>query len=149
MMLGLGTEGNVPRPNFSGTWIFNAGRSVLQTPAPDSTLFVIEHDEPRLRIRRTHVAGDSRDTFTLDLTTDGQEVSLERDGMELQARAFWENDTLVFDTTVVRDGEEGSNLVRYTLAPDLNSLVAVERFRSDSLNYDNTWALDRSPERGS
>ncbi len=45
--------------------------------APDSTLFVIDHREPVLRISRTHVVGARGDTFAIVLTTDGREVAVE------------------------------------------------------------------------
>lgn len=131
------------KPDFSGTWRFNPTASSLQIAAPDDTIFVITHQEPRLSLSRTHVIGDQRDTFSLELTTDGQEVLLDKESFQLRARAGWDGESLVFRADVVRAGEEGTNLVRYTLADDRNSIVAVERFRSRSMNYDNVWMLDR------
>lgn len=135
-----------PKPDFSGTWKFDPARSVLQIPPPDSTVFVIEHREPLLRITRTHVIGGKSDTFTLDLTTDGREVALDRGDLRLRARAYWDGETLVFDSVVARGGEEGSNVVRYTLAEDGQSFRAEERFRSRAVNYDNVWILKRARE---
>ena len=63
------------------------------------------------------------------------------------ARAFSEGDVLAFDSRVTRGGVEGSNQVRYTMAPDGRSVVAEERFRSAVLNYDNRWWMDRAPDR--
>ena len=139
----------MPRPDFSGTWKFNPARSALQIPAPDSTLFVIVHREPRLRITRTHVVSDRSDTLVLDLTTDGREAALDRDALRLRCRAFWEGDTLVFDSRILRGDGEATNVVRYSLAADRGSFLAEERFRSPSLSYDNTWVLERAPVRGS
>ena len=133
----------MPKPNFSGTWRFSREASVLQIPAPDETLFVVEHQEPRLSISRTHVVGDRRDTFSLELTTDGQDVSVERDNLRLRAHAVWDGDTLIFDAHLVRGGEAATNVVRYTLSNDRNRLSAEERFGSPSLSYDNFWVLDR------
>lgn len=133
----------MPKPDFTGTWRFNAAKSTLQIPAPDGTLFIIDHREPLLHISRTHTVGEKRDTFSLDLTTDGQEVSVSRDDVQLDARAYWDDDTLVFDTRLVRAGEEATNAVRYTLSTDRLSFVAEERFRSASLNYDNVWIMQR------
>ena len=134
----------MPRPDFSGTWGFNSGRSVLQIPPPDSLVFRVDHREPLIRISRTYTAGGKSDTFALELTTDGEEIALDRDDLRLRARAYWEGDTLVFDSTVVRGGEEGTNLVRYNLAADLGSFVAEERFRSERLSYENRWVLERT-----
>jgi len=133
----------MPKPDFTGTWRFNRAKSALQIPAPDATLFVIEHREPSLRISRTHILGETQNTFSLDLTTDGQEVSVSRDDAQLHARAYWDDDTLVFDTRLIRGGEEATNAVRYVLSTDRLSFVAQERFRSASLNYDNVWMMDR------
>lgn len=138
----------MPRPDFTGTWTFNPGRSVLQIPPPDSLVLRIDHRDPLFRISRTYTAGGKSDSFTLDLTTDGTEVTLDRGDLKLRARAYWDGDTLVFDSELVRGGEEGSNLVRYSLEQSLDYFVAGERFRSASLNYDNTWVLNRTAGHG-
>jgi hypothetical protein len=133
----------MPKPDFSGTWTFNRDKSRLQIPAPNATVFVVDHTEPALRISRTHFAGDRRDTFSIDLTTDGREVSVDRADVQLRCRAYWDGDTLAFDTRLAREGEEATNAVRYTLSSDGWTFSAEERFRSGSLNYDNVWVLDR------
>jgi hypothetical protein len=131
------------KPDFSGTWKFNPDKSVLQIPAPDSTVFVVDHREPIFRLSRTHVVGESSDTFTLDLTTDNREVVMVRGDLRLRARAYWESETLVFDSHINRGGEDATNVVRYTLDGTLDSFVAEEQFRSKSLSYDNIWVLEK------
>ena len=137
-----------PRPDFTGTWRFNPGRSALQIPAPDATRFLILHREPRFRLTRTHVVGDRSDTLVLEFTTDGRETTFHRDGSRIRCRASWEGDALVFDSVILRGGGEASNVVRYTLTADRGAFVAAERYRSPSLNYDNRWVLERAPIRG-
>ena len=61
-------------PDFSGTWAFNAATSRLQIPAPDSSEFAIEHRDPHFRLTRTLVMQGQRDTFSINLTTDGAGV---------------------------------------------------------------------------
>ena len=131
------------RPDFSGTWGFSPSKSSLEIPAPDSTTFVIEHNEPRFHLQRTHVFGGNSDTFSLELTTDGKTVEVHHAGLSIRANLQWDGVTLVFDTTLNRNGEPATNIVRYTLSDDSRELVANERFRSHSLNYDNRWVLDR------
>ena len=131
------------KPDFTGTWKFNRVKSTLQIPAPDETVFVVDHREPSLRISRTHTIGEKRDTFSLDLTTQGHEVSTTRGDVELHAQAYWDRDTLVFETRLVRAGEEGTNVVRYTRSANGLSFVAEERYRSASLSYDNIWIMDK------
>ena len=134
------------KPDFSGTWKFNADKSVLQIPAPDVTVFVIDHREPVFRISRTHVFGGKTDTFNLELTTDGKEVVGEHKILHFRARAYWEGETLVFESNIEQSGETGVNLVGYTLSESGNTLVAEEHLRSTRLNYDNRWVLDKQPQ---
>ena len=131
------------KPNFSGTWRFNPATSALQIPAPDSTMFVVDHREPLLLISRTHIVGERRDTFSLALTTDCQEVLVDRDDLRLRCRAYWDVDALVFDSELIRAGVEATNVVRYALTNGGKTLRAEEQFRSSSLNYENLWILDR------
>jgi hypothetical protein len=56
------------KPDFTGTWKLNHGKSSLQIPAPESTIFVIEHSEPHFHLERTHVFGGNSDTLSIDLT---------------------------------------------------------------------------------
>lgn len=70
-------------------------------------------------------------------------MSAERGDLQIRARAYWDGDTLVFDTRLLRAGDEATNVVRYTLSDNRETLVAEECFRSGSLNYDNVWWLDR------
>jgi hypothetical protein len=119
----------------------------LEIAGPDSTLFVIDHREPFLRISRTHIAAGKTDSFTIDLSTDGTPVVIDRAGAQLRARAYWDDNTLVFDTTILQGEEEASNIVRYSLDLAGKSFIAAERFRSRTLNYDNRWVLDKEHAR--
>ena len=95
------------KPDFTGTWTFNQKESVLEIPAPDSTVMVIDHREPHFHLERTHVTGSRTDTFTIDLTTDDNAVTRVHEGVELHARMFWKDNDLVFDTEIRRGAERG------------------------------------------
>ena len=131
-------------PDFTGTWRFNPSKSTLQIPAPDENTFVVDHRDPVLRLSRTYVIGVTRDTLSIDLTTDGRETVMNRGDVQVRARAFWEGDVLAFDSTVTRAGVTGTNSVRYEMAEGGQSFVARERFRSEPMNYDNVWWMERA-----
>ena len=131
------------KPDFTGVWTFNKSKSELQIPAPDSTIFTIEHHEPKFHLERTHVFEGKSDSFSIDLTTDGKVVEMERAELALRASLHWEGDTLVFDSTITRGGKQGKNLVRYQLAPDTQTFIANERFTSAEYNYENKWCFDK------
>jgi hypothetical protein len=130
-------------PDFTGKWKFNQRKSSLQIPSPDSTTFLIEHHEPRFHLERTHVFEGKSDTFAIDLTTDGKVVELNRGGLVLRASLQWEGEALLFDSTVTRDGKQGTNVVRYMLADSGQAFMADESFTSAELNYENKWIFDK------
>jgi dienelactone hydrolase len=131
------------KPDFSGTWKFNHRKSSLQIPPPDSTIFTIEHQEPDFRLSRTHVYAGKSDTFSIDLTTDGETVVRNHGNMKIYVRLFWEGETLVFDSTLEREGEKAANVVRYKLADKGQTFIAEERFRGKQQSYENTWVFDK------
>ena len=131
------------RIDFTGTWVFNSSKSVLQIPSPDSTVFVIDHREPLLLLSRTHVIHGKSDTFELSLTTDGKEVVGQHGGLYLRSRVNWDGESLIFETHITQGENVGTNTVRYTLSAAGDVLVAEERLRSRNLNYDNRWILDK------
>jgi hypothetical protein len=133
----------VSKPNFTGTWTFNPGKSVLQVPIPESAVFVIEQNESSFRLDRTHVFDGKSDTLSLALTTDGAPVVMNRDGLEIHSTVHWEGDTLVFISTFPGYDDTASNTVRYRLGNADQTLTAEERLRSSQFNYDNIWVSDR------
>jgi dienelactone hydrolase len=137
------SEEVMSKSDFSGTWKLNRSKSSLQIPWPDSTSFTIEHREPRFHLSRTHVFAGKSDTFSIDLTTTGETVVRDHVGMKIHVRLYWEGETLVFDSKLEREGEKGTNVVRYKLADEGRTFIAEERFRSELRSYENTWVFDK------
>ena len=131
------------QPDFSGTWQFNLSQSALQILAPESTIFVIEHREPHFHLERTHVFGGKSDTFSIALTTDEKAVRSHHSGFEMHVSLHWEGETLVFDSTLERAGEQATNFVRYRLPAEDQVLIAEEQFRSREHRHENRWVFDK------
>jgi len=104
---------------------------------------VIEHREPYFYLERTHVFGESSDTFAIALTTDGELVVCNHRGIEMRAHLYWEGETLVCDSLLVREGERATNVVRYGFADKGQTFIAEEQFRSGEHNHENKWVFDR------
>ncbi len=136
-------------PDLSGNWKFNPGRSALQIKAPESTVFLIEHRDPVFLFCRIHVFDKKEDTFSMELTTDGSFTIFERGNLHITARAYWDSETLVFESTLMQDGREASNIVRYDLTDEGATLIGTEQFRSSDLNYDNVWIMERVTQKKS
>ncbi len=131
------------KPDFTGTWQFNPGKSRLQIPAPDASVFRIEHHEPDFHLERTHTFGGATDTFSIDLTTDGRRTTINLRGMEVSSRLFWDGNVLVFDSVLRQGSEGGANIVRYQLGDGGRELTALEQMSLGDNTHTNTWVFDR------
>lgn len=136
------------KPDYTGTWKANFAKSKLQIAAPESTVFVIEHREPRFRLSRTHTFQGKSDTWGIELTTDGKEVVREEPNRTLRCRLTWEGNSLVFSVQIrTRDGEELTDRVKYVLAADGRSFTAYESYRARASKADNVWVLEKQEPR--
>jgi hypothetical protein len=138
----------MPRPNFTGTWVFDPAKSHLEIPPPERSVFVIEHSEPRFRLDRTHQAQGTSDTLRIELTTDGTPVVQTVRGLEIRSTLRWEGSTLLIVSTFPAEGDQASNTVRYRLEAEGQVLVAEERLQSGRLSYENRWVFDKAPPMG-
>lgn len=130
-------------PNLSGTWVMNAAKSRLEVPVPDSTIFIIHHDEPIVRIFRTHATGGTLDTVTVVLRTDSSEADWALRGTKLTGRSWWVGDELVFWTGFADRDRPGSQVVRYSVSADGKTFTAVERVDTPEVKHVNRWVFDR------
>ncbi len=140
-----GSAAAPPKPDFSGTWVFNPSRSQLQIKlALESGVFTIDHREPLFRFSRVFVVAGKEDALSYDLTTDGQEKVEEGPARTTTSRLYWDGDVLVLDERIVlKDGRRAVNVVRYSLQDGGRTLVADEKFRGPIRKYDNHWVADR------
>jgi hypothetical protein len=129
--------------DFSGVWKFNPEKSQLQVPAPSSSAFVVDHQEPHFHLTRTHIYDEKPDTWSIDLTTDGKEVIQQEGDQTLRVRLYWEGNQLIFDSKIILKDREATNIVRYQLSEDGKTFTATESFRGPRLKYDNVWVFDR------
>ncbi len=143
------------KPDFSGTWVFNAQKSRLQVPAGlESAVFTIDHKEPVFRFSRVFVVGGKEDSLSYELTTDNREKVEKLSDRTVTSRLRWDGDALVLQNRIVLlDGREATNTVRYRLLNDGRMFVAEEEFRGPLRKHDNLWVVDRKasskdPDKG-
>jgi hypothetical protein len=138
---------SVQMPNFSGTWILNLQRSKLEVKDPPVTAtFVIQHREPEFHLKRTHVYRDGqRDTRSHNLITDGKHEEVQNEGsIRNVTRMYWDGDVLVLDMkSTATDGSTGTNVVRYSLSADRNTMTALEREEFPGGKRTNLWVYER------
>jgi hypothetical protein len=144
LSVGCAAIGLAPRrPAFTGTWVLNLARSKLQVPPPDSTIFVIDHHEPVVRIFRTHARAGRLDTVTITLRTDSSRIDGELRGAKSVSRSWWSGKELKFSLELTRGEQSASQIVTYSLSDDRSTFTAVEDVNAGANSHLNRWVFDR------
>jgi hypothetical protein len=139
------------KPNFSGTWVMNAQESKVEIKNPPvSSVFKIVHQEPAYHWGATHVyQGGKSHVASLDLITDAKHKAIRKyRGYKSHIRMYWEGDVLVFDERAITKYGTGTNVVRYSLSTDGNTLTAIEHDEIPSASWTNRWVFDRQADPG-
>ena len=138
--------GDGTQPDFSGTWEFNPAKSKLESNPPTKSIFVIEHQDPRFKLTRTHTRGERSDTLSFEVTTDGKELHQKEGEYEIWTRLTWMGEELVLDMKMAYRGERGTNVVHYRLADGRKTFIAAEWYHMPGKVHHNLWVFDREPE---
>ena len=112
-------------------------------PAPDSTIFVIDHKEPVVRIFRTHARAGRLDTVTITLRTDSSRIDGELRGAKSISRTWWRGTELQFSLSLTRGEQHASQIVTYSLSDDRRTFTAVEDVSAGPNSHLNRWVFDR------
>ena len=137
------------KPDFSGVWVVNLGKSQLAAWAKfDRTTITIDHKDPVFRFHRVSIKAGKADEVSYELTTDGVEKVEKDGGQTSRSRLSWDGDTLVFeDTMSLPAGRQATDVVRYSLRDGGKTFVAEEKFRGPVVKYDNLWVADRQEDK--
>jgi hypothetical protein len=138
--------GDGTKPDFTGTWIFNPERSRLESSAPTKSVFVIEHQDPKFSLTRTHTRGERSNTLSLEVTTDGEEYYRKEGEYEEWTRMTWLAEELVLDMKIAYRGERGTNVVHYRLTDGGKTFIAAEWYHMPGKVHHNLWVFDRQLE---
>jgi hypothetical protein len=143
LVTACGEARDLSKPDFSGSWVLDLSRSSLEIAPPDSSIFVIEHDDPDLVGRRTHYLGGVSDASSAQLTTDSVLAAVRAGDLEIPTRVYWDGHVLVLDQAWTRGDVRITNLVRYTLEDGGQTLIADERMSADGDTHHNVWVFGR------
>lgn len=140
---GCGVDGQASKPDLSGTWVLDLSASSLEIPLPDSSVFVVEHAEPIILAKRTHVVGGVANTVESRFSTDSLVRPVLVGEVEIPTRVYWDGEALVLDQAWSRGGVRITNVVRYTLGSEGRTMVADEWMRAGSERHHNVWVFRR------
>ncbi len=140
-----------PKPNLTGTWVYDAKKSVLKIPGPTSMTLQIEQADPDISLTRTQTYGDQNFDWKLQTTSDGQKDVEETSatGVTTITHVSWQGNALVLDQKIsATDGTKVNDVVTYTLEDNGNTLMATERQTAEHGKGAtvNKWVYDRKAQ---
>lgn len=132
------------KPNFSGEWKMNSGKSnFAPLPAPDKMVRIISQHGSHLKIKTTQF-GQQREIVTeLAYTTDGAICKNAIRGQEFTGTAVWDGDTLVIESKREAQGLEIVQRESWSLSPDGQTLTIVNHVQTPQAAFDITIVLEK------
>ncbi|HWS88101.1 MAG TPA: hypothetical protein VN282_14120 [Pyrinomonadaceae bacterium] len=137
-----GDDRKGPRPDFSGTWRIDRGKSDYGEWADkplakaDSTL-VVEHRDPELKIRRTLSLNGQEEVKDFAYYTDGRgETNQATLGVgEVRSKTRWDGDRVVSEAQLKRRGQGGTYELtvtqRWQVSSDGKTLTNTTSFSNE------------------
>ena len=107
-------------PNLSGTWVLQADKSDFgPMPGPTSRTDVIDHQEPKLTVKRSLVTPNGPVSSELVYAIDGKEwKNTTVDGNQLTSTLKWDGAVLVISTLANTPNGEATITDRFSLSAD-------------------------------
>lgn len=134
-------------PNLSGTWALQVDKSDFGPMAvPTKRIDVIEHQEPKLTIKRTIVFPTGETTSTLVYAVDGKPYKNVAGGAEITSTLKWDGPVLVMTSTVASPQGEVGITDRYTLSGDGKTLTLVRTLSAQGQEATQTMVLVKQPQ---
>lgn len=119
------------KPNFSGTWKLNVGKSDFGVlPPSNGRTDVIDHQDPNLKDSVSDDAAQGKQEYTLAMTTDGKEAINRPGGLEMKNVATWDASNLVVNTKLQFQGSDVSIKTSWALSDDGKTLTESAHFES-------------------
>jgi hypothetical protein len=130
------------KPNFSGNWTMNAGKSNFgQLPAPTSFVRKIQHKDPALAITEEQTANGAQSTTARRVTTDGKAATLELNGLAALCSAVWDGPDIVATTAMDSAGLKFTD--RMSLSADGKQLTSKVKIATPQGDADLVIVFER------
>jgi hypothetical protein len=113
-------------PNFSGTWVLALDKSDFGGMQGGARTDVIDHQEPKLVIKRSISGGPQGDVqATLTYAIDGKPYKNTLAGNEITSTLKWDGPVLVMESTVSTAQGEAAVNDRFALSEDGKTLTVT------------------------
>lgn len=115
------------KPNFTGKWIMNIDKSSYGAmPTPESLTWVIEHNDPKIKIVTTQVRTMGESSTERTCTIDGSQCTEKiRMGEVKSSTAKWDGETLLMESSADISGMDRKSVEKVTLSTDGKTLTVT------------------------
>ncbi len=132
------------KPDFSGEWKMNAGKSVFgPIPVPASLIRRITHSDPSLTITEEQKGGSGDHVSTRRYTTDGKEITFQENGANVEATATWDVDSLLIRSKADTGGVAIVFTEKMTLSDENRTLTDAVRIEAPQGALNATYVFDK------
>lgn len=127
------------KPDYSGTWVFNAPKSQLESQMADSAskVFVIKQQGNQFNLVIKNVVGTKKRQIHFKMIADGK---TRRAKLLFKEKLTWQGNTL----QAILWRKNFSNTVNYQFGNNQNELIAEETFIGKSHRHHNIWFFERT-----
>jgi hypothetical protein len=132
------------KPNFTGTWKLNVGKSDFgMMPPPSSRTDVIEQTDSAIKDTVSAVNQQGNMNYTLAIKTDGTESAVKLGARDAKVSAVWAGPALVESTKLDYDGNDVKIQSQWILSPDGNTWTQMAHITSPMGEMDQKQIFDK------
>lgn len=143
-LLSTGAAFAADKPNLSGNWKLNAGKSDFgMMPAPDKMERTIEQNDPVVKITTNSSGPQGDNTNTITYKADGTESSNDLRGMVVKSVANWEGEKLIVKSKREVQGMEISVTETWSLGDAGKSLIILNNVSTPQGDFEVKIVMDK------
>jgi len=117
--------------NLSGTWKLNVAKSDFGVlPGPDKETFVVEHNDPVIKIKVSAESAQGKQDYVIDSSTDGKEHINKVGGNDVKTTALWEGGNIVSTAKLTIQDQDVTIKNTYVLSEDGKTLTVNSHLAS-------------------
>jgi hypothetical protein len=130
------------KPNFSGTWVLQTDKSDYgMMPAPMSRTDIIDHQEPKITIKRTAATAEGENKLDLVYEVDGKPWKNQAGPQEVSSTLHWEGQELVVVSEVDTPQGLATLTDRWSLSADGKTLTQTRTISIQGQDLKQTMVL--------
>jgi hypothetical protein len=136
---------SVGKPNYSGTWKLNVGKSDFgPVPGPDTRTQKIDHKDPAIKVANDEEGPMGKQNWEINLVADGTEVTAKMGDREVKNALSWEGGNIVVTTKLQYEGSDVVIKATYLLSADGKVLTVNAHITSPMGEFDQKLIYDKA-----